>query len=444
MYPEGVIMNLFDMVREESLKHRRPLAERRKPRTLEDFKGQEEILGEGKLLRRLIEADRLTSIILVGPSGVGKTSLARIISSMTSSSFITLNAVTSGVRDIKEVVEKARRELETSGHGTILFVDEIHRFNKAQQDALLPHVEAGTVVLIGATTENPYFEVIQALLSRSMVFEMFPLSEEDIKSILEQAIEEDEQLSLQNIVLGEEEKAFIAQKSMGDARRALNILELAVLTTPEVDGAIVLTKETLSECTQKPFLRYDRDGDYHYDVISAFIKSVRGSDPQAAIYYLAQMLVSGEDPKFIARRLVILASEDIGLAHPEALSISNAAFEIVNKIGMPEAQIVLSELTIYLALCEKSNSAYLAIKEAMASVRKKGVGFVPEHLMDSTKKRLAEIKSSYKYPHDDPRGYAEQQYLPEEYAETVFYRPKDHGAEKELTKKWRARKEKKE
>mgnify|MGYP001170231798 CR=1 FL=1 len=436
-------MNLFEMVREENLKQKRPLAERRKPRTLEDFMGQEEILGKGKLLRRLIEADRLTSIILVGPSGVGKTSLARIISNMTRSTFVTLNAVTSGVRDIKDVVDKAKRELETTGHGTILFVDEIHRFNKAQQDALLPHVEAGIVVLIGATTENPYFEVIQALLSRSMVFEMFPLSEEDIKLIVDKAIAEDEQLSIQNIILGEEEKDFIAQKSMGDARRALNILELAVLTTPVEEGKIILTKDVLSECTQKPFLRYDRDGDYHYDVISAFIKSVRGSDPQAALYYLAQMLVSGEDPKFIARRLVILASEDIGLAHPEALNISNAAFEIVNKIGMPEAQIALGELTIYLCLCDKSNSAYLAIKEAMSWVRENGVGNVPEHLMDSTKKRLSAISSAYNYPHDDPRGYFEQDYLPEGLREIEFYSPKYHGREKTLTDLWEKRKKKK-
>jgi putative ATPase len=248
-------MNLFDMVREENLKRRRPLAERRKPRTLDDFMGQEEILGDGKLLRRLIEADRLTSIILSGPSGVGKTSLARIISHMTRSSFVTLNAVTSGVKDIKEIVEKARRELETSGHGTILFIDEIHRFNKAQQDALLPHVEAGTIVLIGATTENPYFEVIQALLSRSMVFEMYPLADEDIIAIIERAIEEDEQLRLQKILLGEREKTFIAKNSLGDARRALNILELAVITTspdPE-DGHIKITEEILSECTQRPF-----------------------------------------------------------------------------------------------------------------------------------------------------------------------------------------------
>ena len=435
-------MNLFDMVREENLKRRRPLAERRKPRTLDDFMGQEEILGDGKLLRRLIEADRLTSIILSGPSGVGKTSLARIISHMTRSSFVTLNAVTSGVKDIKEIVEKARRELETSGHGTILFIDEIHRFNKAQQDALLPHVEAGTIVLIGATTENPYFEVIQALLSRSMVFEMYPLADEDIIAIIERAIEEDEQLRLQKILLGEREKTFIAKNSLGDARRALNILELAVITTspdPE-DGHIKITEEILSECTQRPFLRYDRDGDFHYDVISAFIKSVRGSDPQAALYYLAHMLLSGEDPKFIARRLVILAGEDIGLAHPEALTIANAAFDIVHKIGMPEAQIVLSELTIYLSLCEKSNSAYLAIKEAMSRVREHGAVNVPPHLMDSTKKRLKETKASYKYPHDDPRGYSEQEYLPDEFREVDFYRPKHHGEEERLVKMWKRRK----
>lgn len=436
-------MNLFEMMQKESLKHKRPLAERRKPVTLQDFQGQEEILGEGKLLRRLIEADRLRSIVLIGPSGVGKTSLARIISQMTRSEFITLNAVTSGVKDIKEVVEKAKRELETSGRGTILFIDEIHRFNKAQQDALLPHVESGTVILIGATTENPYFEVNQALLSRSMVFEMHPLSPENIKCIIERALEEDEQLSLLTIELGESEKEFIAQKAMGDARRALNILELAILTTPEVDRKIILTEQVLSECTQKPFLRYDKDGDYHYDVISAFIKSVRGSDPQAALFYLAQMIQSGEDPKFIARRLVILSAEDIGLANPQALVLANAAFEIVNKIGMPEARIVLSEITIYLALSEKSNSAYMAINEAMDLVKEEGVGHVPAHLMDSTKKRLADIKASYKYPHADPRGYVEQSYLPEGFEDTVFYEPKEHGREKLLVEEWKKRKNKK-
>ena len=432
-------MNLFDMLREDNLSDKKPLAERMKPATLDQFVGQTEILGPGKLLRRLVEADRLTSIILHGPTGVGKTSLARIISNLTSSDFLSINAVTAGIKDIKDVVEVAKKNLEHHGRRTILFVDEIHRFNKAQQDALLPHVEHGTVILIGATTENPYFEVNRALLSRSMVFELTPLSERDLIELIDLAIATDAQLSRLTIELTDHGKAFIAKNSLGDARRALNILELAVLTTEVTDGKIVITDDVLSQCLQKPYFNYDKQGDYHYDVISAFIKSVRGSDPQAALYYMTQMLLSGEDPKFIARRLVILAAEDIGLADPQALVIANTGFEVVNKIGMPEARIVLAEVCIYLALAEKSNSAYEAIGAAYQAVESKGQGSVPPHLRDSTNKNLRGIQQPYQYPHAFAGGYVSQQYLPDSYQEEIFYEPKAHGEEARLVEAWNAR-----
>ncbi|HHT20818.1 MAG TPA: replication-associated recombination protein A [Tissierellia bacterium] len=432
-------MNLFDILREDNLKNKQPLAERMKPNTLDEFVGQDEILGPGKLLRRLVEADRLTSIILHGPTGVGKTSLARIISNLTSSDFITINAVTAGIKDIKQVVERSKQNLEHRAQRTILFVDEIHRFNKAQQDALLPHVENGIVILIGATTENPYFEVNRALLSRSLVFELTPLSEADIIRLIDLAIATDPILSELEIELSEHGKAYIAKNSLGDARRALNILELATLTTEATDGRIVITEDTLSQSTQKPYFNYDKQGDYHYDVISAFIKSVRGSDPQAALYYMTQMLLSGEDPKFIARRLIILAAEDIGLADPQALVLANAGFDVVHKIGLPEARIVLAEVCIYLALAEKSNTAYEAIGAAYKSVKAKGQGEVPAHLRDSTNKDLRGIKQPYRYPHAYQGGYIEQQYLPDTYQAEVFYSPKRNGVEGDLVRQWMKR-----
>lgn len=432
-------MNLFDMIREDNLSDKKPLAERMKPANLEQFVGQDEILGPGKLLRRLVEADRLTSIILHGPTGVGKTSLARIISNLTSSDFLSINAVTAGIKDIKEVVEVAKKNLELQGKRTILFVDEIHRFNKAQQDALLPHVENGIVILIGATTENPYFEVNRALLSRSLVFELTPLTEADVIKLLDMAIASDSVLSKLTIELSDHGKAFIAKNSLGDARRALNILELAVLTTEPTEGKIIITDDVLSQCLQKPYFNYDKQGDYHYDVISAFIKSVRGSDPQAALYYMTQMLLSGEDPKFIARRLVILAAEDIGLADPQALMMANTGFEVINKIGMPEARIVLAEVCIYLALAEKSNSAYEAIGAAYRAVESKGQGQVPDHLRDSTNKNLRGIGKPYQYPHAFPEGYVTQQYLPDTFMGEQFYEPKLHGEEGQLVRAWRKR-----
>lgn len=431
-------MNLFDMLREDQLLEKRPLAERMKPQSLDTFVGQEDILGEGKLLRRLIEADRLTSIILYGPTGVGKTSLARIISNLTKSDFVSINAVTAGIKDIKDVVDKARRNLE-QGRRTILFVDEIHRFNKAQQDALLPHVEQGIVILIGATTENPYFEVNRALLSRSMVFELKPLTEKDIERLIDLAIAQDVLLKDMNITISDHGKQFVAKHSLGDARRALNILELAILTTEPIDGEIVITDEVLGECTQKPYFNYDKEGDFHYDVISAFIKSVRGSDPQAALYYMTQMLLSGEDPKFIARRMVILAAEDIGLADPQALVLANAGFDAIHKIGMPEARIVLAEVCVYLSLTGKSNSAYEAIGRSYETIEKQGQGQVPSHLKDGTIKSMKGIQSPYLYPHAYPNGYVPQQYLPDEYKGEKFYKGKVIGREAELLKAWMER-----
>lgn len=432
-------MDIFDLMREEEAKKSAPLAERMKPQSIEEFFGQKELMGEGSLLRRMIKADRLRSMILFGPTGVGKTSLAQIISQMTHSNFVSLNAVTSGIAQLKEVIKKAEEDLAIESRTTILFIDEIHRFNKAQQDALLPHVERGTVIFIGATTENPYFEVNSALLSRSLIFELKALSEEDIIGLLKRALREDRELEKVNIELNDEVLAQIAKEAAGDARRAMNILELAVLTTEETKGRVIIDKNIVAQCTQTPYLKYDKGGDYHYDVISAFIKSVRGSDPQAAVFYLAQMLVSGEDPKFIARRLIILAAEDIGLADPQALVLANACFEAIHKIGMPEARIILSETTIYLALAEKSNSAYEAINLAYSQVKEDGPGLVPEHLTDSTKKKLSKSKATYLYPHDHEGGWIEQNYLPERVKDKSFYRPKNLGIEENLVKNWKKR-----
>lgn len=436
-------MDIFDLMREEEAQKNAPLAERMKPSALEDFVGQEEILGEGTLLRRMIQADRLRSLLFFGPTGVGKTSLARIISSITKSDFVSLNAVTSGIAQLKEVIKNAEDLLALEGRSTILFIDEIHRFNKAQQDALLPHVEKGTVIFIGATTENPYFEVNSALLSRSLIFEMKALEEEDLIVLLKKALKEDEQLQELHLEISDEVLAFIAKEASGDARRAMNILELAALTTKEVGGRRELTKDIISQCTQTPYYKYDKGGDYHYDVISAFIKSVRGSDPQAAVYYLAQMLLSGEDPKFIARRLVILAAEDIGLADPQALVLANACFDVIHKIGMPEARIPLSETTIYLALADKSNTAYLAIGEAYRAVREQGPQGVPLHLQDATKKKLGKIEANYLYPHDEETTWVVQDYLPEALRGSSFYHGKQNGREKELLERWEKRVKKK-
>lgn len=429
-------MNLFDIIKDENLSKEAPLAERMKPRTLDDFVGQDHILGQDKLLRRLIKVDKLSSIILHGPTGTGKTSLARIIANTTESNFETLNAVTSGVKDLREMIAKAESALGMYSKKTILFIDEIHRFNKAQQDALLPHVEKGTVTLIGATTENPYFEVNNALLSRSMVFKLELLSEVDLKQIIRRSLADYERgLAMFNISIAEEGLDFIARKSAGDARKALNAIELAVLSTEPVDGVVNLTGEVLEQCIQSKGYQYDKSADNHYDIASAFIKSMRGSDPDAAVHYLARMLHGGEDPKFVARRIVIAASEDVGNADPNALVVATNAATAVNFIGMPEARIILSQAATYVATAPKSNAAYVAINKALGDVEALDIGQVPYYLKDGTSKGM-EIKKQnlkvedYKYPHAYPGHYVEQQYLPDNIRDITYYHPTGNGYEK--------------
>ncbi len=411
-------MDLLNMIEKENLNSIKPLADRMKPTSFSSFFGQEDILGEGKLLRRLIESDRLSSIILYGPSGVGKSSLARIISNTTKGDFITINAVTSGVSDIRDVIHRAQDNLSKFSLKTILFIDEIHRFNKSQQDALLKHVEEGVVTLIGATTENPFYEVNSALISRSNVFELKRLTKDNIKEIINKAIHTDELLLEKQVAIDPDALDFLSSKVDGDARYALNVLEIAVLSQDR--SRIEL--DDIKNSMQLRHMSYDKTGDNHYDTISAFIKSVRGSDVDASLYYLAKMLVSGEDIKFIARRLVILASEDIGLANLNALVIANSAFEAVNKIGMPEARIILSEATIYLAKSKKSNSAYLAIDDAIAYVKNNPSSVVPPHLQDMTKKKLSGDKSEYLYPHDYKDSIVDQEYLPSNINATFYHR----------------------
>ncbi len=414
-------MNLLNMIEEENLNSIKPLAERMKPKDFDSFFGQEEILGEGKLLRRLIESDRLSSIILFGPSGVGKSSLARIISNKTKGDFTTVNAVTSGVADIRKVIARAKDNLSQFSLKTILFIDEIHRFNKSQQDALLKHVEEGVITLIGATTENPFYEVNSALISRSNVFELKKLNDKNIKDIINKAIATDELLKNKNISIEKDALDFLSSKVDGDARYALNVLEIAVLS----QSRSVVSLDDIKNSMQLRHITYDKTGDSHYDTISAFIKSVRGSDIDASLFYLAKMLVAGEDIKFIARRLVILAAEDIGLANPNALVVANSAFEAANKLGMPEARIILSEATIYLAKSKKSNSAYLAIDKAIDYVKNNPNSSVPPHLQDFTKKKLKGDKTTYLYPHDYENSKVEQDYLPEGINEK-FYIKRDN------------------
>jgi putative ATPase len=421
----------------------RPLAARLRPRTLAEFVGQEHIIGPGHLLRRAIEADRLfASLIFWGPPGVGKTTLANIIAGITRSHFVSLSAVLSGVKDIREVVVQARQQRARSRR-TIVLVDEIHRFNKAQQDALLPHVEEGTLILIGATTENPYFEVIGPLLSRARVFVFQPLTPEQILQIMHRALGDKERgLGTYPVVAESDALQHLADLAGGDVRNALNALELAVLSTPpDTSGHIVITLAVAQESIQARAVLYDRDGDAHYDTISAFIKSVRGSDVDAALYWLARMLQSGEDPKFIARRLLILASEDIGLADPQGLVQAVAAAQALTWVGLPEAQYHLAQATMYLSLAPKSNStnAYFL---ALEKVREQGITQVPTHLKDSTRDGQAQGHGQdYKYPHDFPGHYIQQTYLPEALAGTSFYEPGEEGREKELAARWRERRE---
>ena len=401
-----------------------PLAHRVRPQTLDEFIGQEEILGKDKILYRTIKADRLSSIILWGPTGSGKTSLAKVISNTTKYKFIKLNAVTSGVGDIKSAIEEAKNPLLNPTGKCILFIDEIHRFNKLQQDALLPFVENGTVILIGATTENPYFEVNKALISRSMVFKLKPLSVESIFTILKNAIKNPEGLGSYNINIEDETLKKIAEISNGDVRTALNSLEIAVLTTPvDKNGLINITNEIAAECVGKKKSMFDKTGDSHYDNISAFIKSIRGSDPDATAFYLARAIAGGEDPVFIARRIVIAAAEDVGLANPNALVVANSAMQAVASVGMPEARIILSEAAIYVATSKKSNATYLAINKALEDVETKDTGEIPMHIRNAPVSGMKDFGygEGYKYPHDYPNHQVEQQYLPDKMLGTKYY-----------------------
>lgn len=431
-------MDIFDYARNINMEKESPLASRLRPKTLEEVVGQEHIIGEGKLLYRAIKADKISSVIFYGPPGTGKTTLAKVIANTTSAEFRQLNATVAGKKDMEEVVEKAKQTMAMSGKKTILFIDEIHRFNKSQQDYLLPFVEDGTVVLIGATTENPYFEVNTALISRSIVFELQPLNEENIKTLIHRAVDDKENgMGIYNAVIDDEAVEFLAGLSNGDARMALNAVELGVLTTdPGEDGKIHITLEVAEQCIQKRALRYDKSGDNHYDTISAFIKSMRGSDPDAAVYYLAKMLYAGESVDFIARRIMICAAEDVGMANPQALVVATSAADAVHKVGMPEAQIILSEAVVYVATSPKSNASCNAISKAMETVKNTVTAKVPTHLMDSHYKGSAKLGHGigYKYAHDYPNHYVKQQYLPDGLEGTRFYEPGDLGYEKEVKK----------
>lgn len=429
-------MDLFDYMQEKQLKTDAPLAARMRPSTLDEVVGQEHIIGKGCMLYRAIVADKLSSVIFYGPAGTGKTTLASVIANTSSCEFVQINATTSGKKDMETAVENAKQRLAMYGKRTIMFVDEIHRFNKAQQDYLLPFVENGTIILIGATTENPYFEVNGALLSRSIIFELKPLEKEDIKKLIKRAISDERKgMGVYNAWIDDEALEFLADMAGGDARSALNALELAVLTTkPDTDGKIHIDIETASECIQKRIVRYDKDGDQHYDVISAFIKSMRGSDPDAAVYYLAKMLSAGEDIKFIARRIMVCASEDVGNADPMAMQVAAAAAVEIERLGMPEARIVLSQAAIYVACAPKSNACIMAIDNAMENVARVKTT-VPPHLMDAHYKGAHKLGHGigYKYAHDYPKNYVEQQYLPSEIKDEIFYRPSSNGYEKNIS-----------
>ena len=426
-------MDLFDYMREQKSDKESPLASRLRPTCLEEVVGQQHIIGKDKLLYRAIKADKLGSLIFYGPPGTGKTTLAKVIANTTSAEFKQINATIAGKKDMEEVVQQAKNNMGMYGKKTILFVDEIHRFNKGQQDYLLPFVEDGTLILIGATTENPYFEVNRALISRSSVFELKSLDKEDIKTLLRRAVYDVEKgMGSYRAEITEEALEFLADISGGDARNALNAIELGVLTTERSgDGKIHVTIDVAQECIQKRVVRYDKDGDNHYDTISAFIKSMRGSDPDAAVYYLAKMLYAGEDIKFIARRMMICASEDVGNADPNALTVAVSASQAVERIGMPEAQIILAQAATYIASAPKSNASYLAIGAAMESVKNQKTT-VPAHLQDAHYKGSAQLGHGvgYKYAHDYPEHYVKQQYLPDEIKDAKFYAPTDIGYEK--------------
>ncbi len=420
-------------MRENNKEKESPLAARMRPRTLDEVVGQQHIIARDKLLYRAISADKLSSIILYGPPGTGKTTLAKVIANTTKAEFTQINATIAGKKDMEEVVNKAKDNLGMYGKKTILFIDEIHRFNKGQQDYLLPFVEDGTVVLVGATTENPYFEVNGALISRSIIFELKPLTSDDIKVLLDRAVNDTERgMGAYKAVLEDDAKEFLADIADGDARHALNAIELGIMTTGRSDdGLIHITREVAEECIQKKVARYDKDGDNHYDTISAFIKSMRGSDPDAAVYYLARMLNAGEDPKFIVRRMMVCASEDVGNADPQALQVAVAASLAVERLGMPEARITLAQAVTYIATAPKSNAAYIAIDEALSTVRETGNLPIPAHLQDAHYKSASKLGHGigYKYAHDYPEHYVEQQYLPYELNGKEFYSPTGNGYE---------------
>lgn len=429
-------MDIFDYARSVNSEKESPLASRLRPKTLDQVVGQEHIIGKDKLLYRAIKADKISSIIFYGPPGTGKTTLAKVIANTTSADFMQLNATVAGKKDMEDVVAKAKQNMAMSGRKTIFFVDEIHRFNKGQQDYLLPFVEDGTVVLIGATTENPYFEVNSALISRSIVFELHPLSVENIKTLILRAVnDKTDGMGIYNGVIDDDAVMFLAEISNGDARTALNAVELGILTTdPAQDGKIHITLEVAQQCVQKRALKYDKSGDNHYDTISAFIKSMRGSDPDAAVYYLSRMLYAGESVDFISRRILICAAEDVGMANPQALVVANAAAQAVHQVGMPEAQIILSEAVIYVASSPKSNSACNAIFAANEVVRSTVTAKVPAHLQDAHYKGSAKLGHGigYKYAHDYPNHYVRQQYLPDGLEDSRFYEPGDLGYEVEV------------
>ena len=429
-------MDLFQFMEQKKRDSESPLASRMRPSSLDEVVGQEHIIGKDKLLYRAIKADRISSVIFYGPPGTGKTTLAKVIASTTRSDFKQINATSAGKKDMEEVVEEAKKNFGGYGKRTILFIDEIHRFNKGQQDYLLPFVEDGTIILIGATTENPYFEVNGALLSRSHIFELKPLSNDNIKQLLLRAVNDSEKgMGSFKAVIEDDALEFLSEMANGDARTALNALELGILTTErKEDGYIHIDLDTAGECIQKRVLKYDKDGDNHYDTISAFIKSMRGSDPDAAIYYLARMLAAGEDIKFIARRITICAAEDVSNADPMALVVANAAAESVERIGMPESRIILAQAAAYVACAPKSNSAICAVDECLDLVQKEHINTIPPHLQDAHYKGSAKLGHGlgYKYAHDFKNHYVKQQYLPDELKDKTFYKLSDMGYEKKL------------
>ena len=433
---KAAAMDLFDYMRANTMEKESPLASRMRPTTLDEVVGQKHIIGKDKLLYRAIKADKLGSVIFYGPPGTGKTTLAKVIANTTSARFEQINATVAGKKDMEEIVKNAKDAIGMYGQKTILFVDEIHRFNKSQQDYLLPFVEDGTITLIGATTENPYFEVNNALLSRSRIFELKPLEKQDIRELVMRAVYDTEKgMGTYGADITDEAADFLADVANGDARAALNAVELGILTTDKSDdGKIHITIDVAAECIQKRVVRYDHDGDNHYDTISAFIKSMRGSDPDAAVYYLARMLYAGEDVKFIARRIMICASEDVGNADPNALVVAVSAAQAVERIGMPESQIILSQAASYVATAPKSNAAYMGIAKAMKTVADTRTMPVPAHLQDKHYKGAEKLGHGlgYKYAHDYPNHYVTQQYLPDGMEGMRFYEPSENGYEKKI------------